>query len=71
MNSMSEMHAEIAQRDRAMHERKTGSATLADELKRLEADLREIQTRLAGFRRKWGDTPPQFARERNVEGVVP
>jgi voltage-gated sodium channel len=54
MNSMSEMHAEIAERDRARHERETGSATLENDLKSLERELRETQTRLAGLRRKWG-----------------
>lgn len=53
MNSMSEMHAEIAERDRAQHERETGSATLEDELKSLERELREMQTRMTGVRRKW------------------
>jgi voltage-gated sodium channel len=53
MNSMSEMHAEIAERDRVGHERETGSATLEDELRTLECELREAQTRLAGLRRKW------------------
>jgi voltage-gated sodium channel len=71
MNSMSEMHAEMAERDRTRHERETGSATLADELQLFEADLKEMQTRLAGFRRKWGDTPAKFTRERNLEGVAP
>jgi voltage-gated sodium channel len=54
MNSMSEMHVEIAERDRARHERETGSATLEDELKSLEAELKATQTRLASLRRKWG-----------------
>jgi len=53
MNSMSEMHAEIAERDRAIHERETGSATLEDELKSLERVMNETQARLAGLRRKW------------------
>jgi voltage-gated sodium channel len=71
MNSMSEMHAEIAERDRVQLERETGSATLADEIKLLEAELIEIQTRLAGLRRKWGDGSPAFARERTLEEVAP
>lgn len=53
MNSMSEMHAEIAERDRAQHERETGSATLEDELKSLEFELKELQTRMASVRRTW------------------
>jgi voltage-gated sodium channel len=69
MNSMSEMHAEIAERDRAEHERKTGSATLEDELKLLEQDMKEMQTRLAGLRRKWGEGSAKLTRDRNVEEV--
>ena len=69
MNSMSEMHAEIAERDRAEHERKTGSVTLEDELKLLEQDMKEMQTRLAGLRRKWGDGSAKLTRERNAEEV--
>jgi len=53
MNSMSEMHAEIAERDRAEHERETGSATLKDELALLEQEMKNLQGRLAGLRRKW------------------
>ena len=53
MNSMSEMHAEIAERDRAQHERETGAATLEDDLQTLERELKELQTRMAGLRRKW------------------
>ncbi|MFO1488165.1 MAG: ion transporter [Verrucomicrobiota bacterium] len=54
MNSMSEMHAEIAERDRAQHERATGSATLEDELMSLETELKATQNRLVSLRRKWG-----------------
>ena len=53
MNSMAEMHAEIAERDRAQHERETGAATLADDLRSLERELKETQARVAGLRRKW------------------
>ena len=56
MNSMSEMHAEIAELDRARHEQEAGAATLEDELKTLESELRELQTRMAGLRRKWSST---------------
>lgn len=54
MNSMSEMHEEIAERDRAQHERETGAATLEDELKSLERELKKMQTRMSGLRSKWG-----------------
>jgi hypothetical protein len=59
------MHAEIAERDRAQHERETGAATLEDELKLLEQELKETQTRLAGLRRKWAgkDVPADDGRK--------
>jgi voltage-gated sodium channel len=57
MNSMSEMHAEIAEGDRTQPEGEPGSATLADELKLLETEMKEMQTRLAGLRRKWSGEP--------------
>lgn len=52
MNSMSEMHAEIEARERVCHEKETGTATVEDELKALEQELRETQNRLAGLRRR-------------------
>lgn len=70
MNSMSEMHAEMAERDRAQHERETGSATLDDELKSLEREMREMQVRLVSLRRKWRGDPPQLAPTRNLEGLT-
>jgi len=66
MNSMSEMHAEIAERDRLEHERVTGGATLEDELQSLEGELQGLQTRLAGLRRTWRANPlPSPAASRN------
>ena len=67
MNSMSEMHAEIAERDRTQHDRKTGAATLEDELKSLEEELKEAQTRLAGLRRKWSGESRRPESKRNLE----
>ena len=61
MNSMAEMHAEIAERDRAEHERATGSVTLADELKSVERELEAMQTRVGGLRRKWSAEARQLA----------
>ena len=70
MNSMSEMHAEIAERDRAKHERETVSATLEDELRSLEREMKEVQTRLAGLRRRWrGESRPPVTT-RNLEELV-
>jgi len=63
MNSMSEMHAEIA-------ERESGSATLADELRALEQELKDTQTRMAGLRRKWARASAPIADERKPEEGV-
>jgi voltage-gated sodium channel len=70
MNSMAEMHAEIAERDRAQHERKTGSATLADELRALEQELKETQTRMAVLRRKWAGGDSHIKRDRRPEEIA-
>ena len=70
MNSMAEMHAEIAERDRDRHERETGAATLEDELKALELELRETQTRLAGLRRKWARTSTPAAGKRELQEIA-
>jgi voltage-gated sodium channel len=70
MNSMSEMHAEMAERDRAQHEREAGSATLEDELKSLEAELKTTQTRLANLRRKWSRHTPRVPRRNRVEEIA-
>jgi len=67
MNSMSEMHTEIAERDRALQRREGGPATLEDELESLEQELKEMQGRMAGLRRKWSaDARPPVAT-RNLE----
>ena len=70
MNSMSEMHAEIAERDRAQHERETGGATLEDELKSLEAELKATQTRLVNLRRKWSKAEKRAPREDHLEEIA-
>ncbi len=70
MNSMSEMHAEIAERDRAQHERETGAATLEDELKSLEAELKATQTRLASLRRKHRQGGPPVVRSQTLEELA-
>lgn len=66
MNSMSEMHEEIAERDRAQHERETGAATLEDELKSLEAELKATQSRLAGLRRRRSQVAPNNSKHRRM-----
>ena len=70
MNSMSEMHAEIAEQDRALHERETGSATLEDDLRSLEQELKETQTRMAGLRRKWASPGAPIAGRRKPEEIA-
>lgn len=67
MNSMAEMHAEIAARDRARHEQETGAATLANELKALELELKETQARMAGLRRKWTRGSAHITPDRRPE----
>jgi voltage-gated sodium channel len=70
MNSMSEMHAEIAERDRAQHERETGAATLEDDLQTLERELKELQTRMAGLRRKWAGGCSHTTSDRKPEEIA-
>lgn len=67
MNSMSEMHAEIADRDRAEHERQNGSISPEDELALLERNLKDMQARLAGLRRAWSHGSSARPREGNME----
>ena len=67
MNSMSEMHEEIAERDLDQRERETGTVTLEDELKSLEREMKEMQTRVAGLRRKWSADSRQFAHQQTLE----
>ena len=55
MSSMSEMHAEIGERDRALHIKETGAATLDDEFRLLERQMKELQEQTAGLRRRFTD----------------
>ena len=57
MSSMSEMHAEIGERDRARHVQETGAATLEDEFRLLERQMKEWQEHLAGLRRRFAGSP--------------
>ena len=60
MSSMSEMHAEIGERDRARHVKETGAATLEDEFRLLERQMQELQDNLASLRRRCaGESPAQ------------
>jgi voltage-gated sodium channel len=50
MNSMSEMHAEIDERDRARHVRETGAPTVEDDFRQIEQHLKQLQEQLAATR---------------------
>ncbi len=68
MNSMAEMHAEIAERDRAQQAGATAAPTVEDELESVEREMKALQLRLAGLRRKWRAEPQRlpatdFAKE--------
>lgn len=52
MNSMSEMHEEIAERDRLQLASDSGSASLEADFKALEAELKSTQQSLARLRRR-------------------
>jgi voltage-gated sodium channel len=58
LNSMSEMHAEIEERDRARHVAEGGATTVEDELKLVERQARELQEQLAALRRLCGRGAP-------------
>ncbi len=50
MNSMSEMHAEIDERDRARHLRETGAPTVEDDFRQIEQQMKQLQEQLAATR---------------------
>ena len=52
MNSMSEMHAEIDERDRDRHLRETGQPTVEDDFAAIEQQLKTLQEQLATTRRR-------------------
>ena len=66
MTSMAEVHAETGELDRALHEQKTGAATIDDEFRLLERQTRELQEKLAAMRRRYarGEHPRQTGKER-------
>ena len=47
MNSMSAMHAEMEENERARHVRETGESTVVDELHRLERQIQSLQKQIA------------------------
>ena len=52
MNSMSEMHAEIDERNRARHVKELGHATLADDFNLLEQQLDALRQQAAKLKRR-------------------
>lgn len=69
MNSMAEMHAEIAECDRAQQEGATDAPTLENELESMEREMKELQMRMARSRRKWSAgshrvSSPEATKER-------
>ena len=57
MNSMSEMHAEIEERDRARHVKELGHATLADDFNLLEQQLDALKAQAAKLKRRLAHQP--------------
>jgi hypothetical protein len=57
MNSMSEMHAEIAERDRQRHVTETGAASIDDELRLLERQIDSLKDQAARTRQRLRQKP--------------
>ena len=57
MNSMSEMHAEIAERDRRRHVTGTGAATIEDDLRLLEQQIELLKGQAARTRQRLRQRP--------------
>jgi voltage-gated sodium channel len=58
MNSMSEMHAEIAERDRQRHVKETDAATIEDDLLLLEQQIESLKDQAARARQRLRHRPP-------------
>lgn len=58
MNSMSEMHAEIAERDRQRHITETGTATMEDELRLLERQIESLKDQVVRTKQRLREKPP-------------
>ncbi len=57
MNSMSEMHAEIAARDRQRHVTETGAATIEDDLRLLQQQIESLKDQAVRTRRRLRQKP--------------
>ena len=71
MNSMTEMHEELGERDRALHVKETGAATLDDEFRLLERQMKELQEQTAGLRRRFADESAARRAENLRGGTSP
>ena len=58
MNSMGEMQAEIADRDRTRHERETGEPTVDDDFRQIEQQIKLLQEQLATTRHRVAHAAP-------------
>ena len=58
MNSMSEMHTEIAERDRPRHVTETGAATIEDELCLLERQIESLKDQVVRTRQRLRQESP-------------
>jgi voltage-gated sodium channel len=58
MNSMAEMHAEIAERDRQRHVTETGAATIDDELRLLERQIESLKDQAGRARQRLRQRAP-------------
>ncbi len=58
MNSMSEMHAEIDERDRNRHLRETGQPTIEDDFRQIEQQMKQLQEQLAATRLRVAHSAP-------------
>jgi voltage-gated sodium channel len=58
MNSMSEMHAEMAERDRQRYVTDTGAATIEDELRLLERQVESLKDQVVRTRQRLCQRPP-------------
>ncbi len=63
MNSMSEMHAEIEERDRARHVKELGHVTLADDLALLEEQLAALKTQVTRLKTRVAHAPESRAED--------
>jgi hypothetical protein len=64
MNSMSEMHAEIEERNRARHVKELGHATLSDDFNLLEQQLDALKEQAAKLKTRLAHEPERTGKAR-------